>query len=384
MATQMSRQIQDTTRRWIIEELISIGSIPTDIPTDEFIEMVYPAVATMPSREQKGANRPKTRLDDIYQHMVNNEDWDERELLLNQLDLLQTTDDCFKQFLEGYVHPRVIRKKINPETGNNELIDNSFCVVAINKYLTGEGFKLAVTSYSGNQPVYSVVSLNSEIKGNLKNIIFASKSKPRIVFIDALNNDIQARNEEDCLIYDLPINQQGITWKELNDWYNDNNYPAIKGKSMLEYFEGILDSDAEKFFWRAYLDLANEKEGFIPALFPQVWLYFDPQDKYQRTQEIFEHQRMDFLMIFPENHRIIIEIDGKQHYSSKTIVSGQDELLDLADVGKYAKMMKAHRDMVLAGYEVYRFGGKEFCDKDCGKTLVKEFICDLLKKYNWK
>ena len=61
---------------------------------------------------------------------------------------------------------------------------------------------------------------------------------------------------------------------------------------------------------------------------------------------------MDFLMLFSESKRIVIEIDGIQHYA--------DPQSHCASVDKYAAMVSAQRDMTLAGYEVYRFGGKSF------------------------
>lgn len=62
---------------------------------------------------------------------------------------------------------------------------------------------------------------------------------------------------------------------------------------------------------------------------------------------VYTHQRMDFLMLLPNGIRVVIEIDGKQHYSKN----------DIASPKLYAEMMANTRELQLKGYEVYRFGG---------------------------
>ncbi|WP_218220340.1 hypothetical protein [Nesterenkonia sp. Act20] len=60
-------------------------------------------------------------------------------------------------------------------------------------------------------------------------------------------------------------------------------------------------------------------------------------------------QRMDFLLLFSSRHRVVIEVDGKQHYASG----------DKASPALYSEMVAEDRRLRLAGYEVYRFGGAE-------------------------
>lgn len=52
----------------------------------------------------------------------------------------------------------------------------------------------------------------------------------------------------------------------------------------------------------------------------------------------------------PQGVRVVIEIDGKHHYSDAT---------GIADVQRYAQMVRADRELKLAGYEVFRFGAAE-------------------------
>ena len=57
----------------------------------------------------------------------------------------------------------------------------------------------------------------------------------------------------------------------------------------------------------------------IPALIPQVYLHYDPYN--QRTRRSLSsgtplaRQRMDFLLLFSDRQRVVIEVDGKQHYA---------------------------------------------------------------------
>ena len=136
-------------------------------------------------------------------------------------------------------------------------------------------------------PIYSVVPLNPGVNGQLKNIIFASKYKPEIVLSDALNNDVTIVNNADkCLVYDEPIGEHGITWKELQDWYDNGLYMLDTGTDMVTFMGNSLgDSPMEQLFFNTYLELAAEKDGKLPALFPQVWLYYDPKLQKDRIAE---------------------------------------------------------------------------------------------------
>ncbi len=80
---------------------------------------------------------------------------------------------------------------------------------------------------------------------------------------------------------------------------------------------------------------------------------------------------MDFLLLLSNKTRIVIEIDGKQHYSEGEIASPQ----------LYSEMVAEDRALKLRGYEVYRFGGYELCSKQASQILEKFFL-DLFIKHN--
>ena len=70
---------------------------------------------------------------------------------------------------------------------------------------------------------------------------------------------------------------------------------------------------------------------------------------------------MDFLLLLSNSIRIVIEVDGKQHYSDENISSPK----------KYAEMVSLDRDLKLLGYEVYRFGGFELYDKSSENIIIE-------------
>ena len=92
----------------------------------------------------------------------------------------------------------------------------------------------------------------------------------------------------------------------------------------------------------------------------------------QGSNVVYTHQRMDFLMLLPNGIRVVIEIDGKQHYSEG----------DISSPKLYAEMMVDTRKLQLKGYEVYRFGGYEFMDSQQMKQTVRDFFEMLFKKYS--
>ena len=56
-------------------------------------------------------------------------------------------------------------------------------------------------------------------------------------------------------------------------------------------------------------------------------MYYDPKTKAQREWQIFEHQKMDFMMIVSPSQRIVFEISGIQHYAEDEIALGPIQAL---------------------------------------------------------
>ncbi|HEY9782170.1 MAG TPA: hypothetical protein V6D09_18765 [Leptolyngbyaceae cyanobacterium] len=79
---------------------------------------------------------------------------------------------------------------------------------------------------------------------------------------------------------------------------------------------------------------------------------------------------MDFLILFSNSVRVVIEVDGQQHYADGNIANSK----------KYAGMVAADRQLRLMGYELYRFGGYELQGKN-GEVIVEKFFRQLLEKH---
>jgi len=80
-------------------------------------------------------------------------------------------------------------------------------------------------------------------------------------------------------------------------------------------------------------------------------------------------QRMDFLLLLPHRQRVVIEIDGKQHYADGDTASPQ----------RSAAMVAEDRNLRLLGYEVYRLAGYELM-QDNPRAIVEPFLNRLIKK----
>jgi hypothetical protein len=67
--------------------------------------------------------------------------------------------------------------------------------------------------------------------------------------------------------------------------------------------------------------------------------------------------------------------DDRQHYAEK---NGR------ANTGRYAEMVREDLSLRLAGYDIYRFGGKELEDEQVGSELVRQFTKSLLRKHGFE
>lgn len=224
----------------------------------------------------------------------------------------------------------------------------------------------------------SVQGVSSEVK----NLIFAANGpKPEIVLMDAISNNIKiVKNQEYCLVYDRPLFEKGLLWEELVDWWRDqeelHNRTRSDQRHSLFYRlkKSLADNHAENILLHTYYRYFYEKLAEkLPALIPQVYLHYDPYTLEQlKGVKRLTRQRMDFLLLLPYRKNIVIEIDGKQHYSEN----------DKANPQLYAEMVAEDRRLKLAGYELYRFGGYEFLHTEQAKRTVKNFFDDLFKLHS--
>jgi very-short-patch-repair endonuclease len=217
------------------------------------------------------------------------------------------------------------------------------------------------------------------VRGEMKNLIFAADgAKPKIVLRDAINNDLEiVENAEHCLIYGRPLADTGLTWRQLTAWWarsdslaDDEERAAAHGL-YARLLKSMDRNGAERFVFERYCARYRTHGFDSPALIPQVYLHYDPYTRW--TGKTLGRQRMDFLLLLDHSRRVVLELDGVQHYAD---TEGR------ANPARYAEMVAADRELRLAGYEVYRFGGYEIANRSKGASVLDEFFDNLLSDPN--
>ncbi len=210
--------------------------------------------------------------------------------------------------------------------------------------------------------------------GPVKNLVFGSVKKPDLVLLDALSNDLGLVNKDDALIFDGGIPEDGLSWRQLvrellpTDAEEDLREAGLR---LYHRLTECLASDAERNLFHAYAKRYRRLGFDQPALVPQVWLHYDPKAAWQRgAGSPLSRQRMDFLLLLAGRRRVVLEVDGIHHYSDGA---------GWASTAKYAEMVRADRDLRLAGYEVYRFGGAELMETESTRVLLDSFLGKLFR-----
>lgn len=211
------------------------------------------------------------------------------------------------------------------------------------------------------------------VDGEFKNLIFAADDpKPELVFVDAVSNDVKITKHADrCLVYARRLPAAGLTWRDLISWWRDvradllNATDVEVGQDLYRRLFASLDSEPERIVFRAYCSFYRRLAGFdLPALVPQVYLHYDPYvAKYRHGPAALARQRMDFLLLLPRRERVVIEVDGVQHYAEGERPSPR----------LYSEMVAEDRRLRLCGYDVFRFGGYELNLPRAGEHVLEFF-----------
>ncbi|SCL20251.1 hypothetical protein GA0074692_0821 [Micromonospora pallida] len=226
------------------------------------------------------------------------------------------------------------------------------------------------------------------VAGEMKNLIFAADGpKPKVVLRDAINNDLDlVANEQYCLVYDRPWRSEALTLRRLGAWWADRERLADVSeidvwRNLLERLARSLDNNAERRIFNVYARRYLRLGGDIPVLLPQVYLSYDPypQARYGPGTAALARQRMDFLLLFPQRVRVVIECDGVQHYADDPATSGAPPY---ASPRRYAEMVAEDRALRLRGYEVYRFGGYELTEGEDAERLLEGFFDALAARHD--
>lgn len=325
--------------------------------TVETVERYFPL--STPIENFLGSSGRSLR-DQVARHMDHNPgDWSV-EHLFGEIGAFDCSRARFGALLEEAVHPL-------SRSGNKQLQT----VAALNKILVRDGYELAQESELSGHPIFGFRPIVRGVGGRPKNLIFASRGpKPEIGFADAINNDIVILSgEESCLVYDRPIGSDGLLWSELVAWWSDVTQGA-NAANLGARLQESLASDAERKLFATYFKTYRSILGeALPALLPQVYLHYDPAVvRTLRHRLPLPRQRMDFLLLLPGRQRIVIEVDGKHHFSEN----------DHPSLKVYADMVSADRELRLAGYEVYRFGANELVG-DGAEPRIADFFEKLFR-----
>lgn len=355
-------EIPMTTRRMILNWLCSQNNLEGKVDICHLISCAWNIDEMQVTVVQWNEQFPLKEY--VIQHMIRNDDITYRELFEDLLDFMYISNKQLIVFLESLVNPSI-----------REPDEQEYYVSELNHIICSEGFQLVQRKSIAGQPIYELEKASLGISGKIQNIIFGAYDvKPDIVIDDSLLNTLKiVGDEEKCLFYNLPISINGLSWHDLVTWWNKGNtdYDIEIEKTLVNRLKKSLDSEPEVTFIRTYYNLIHKLgNNELPALIPQVYCHYDPKSAKMRKGQVYVLQRMDFLLLLPYGHRVVIEIDGKHHYANDNIASPS----------KYASMVRDDRNLKLYGYDVYRFGGHEFTSQNI-VAIIEEFIINLFKKY---
>lgn len=348
MTVHVEHRITEITRRDVLKELNSLDSLFGDVDLFEGLNIVSPERLTHDGLDTYPDFSPSLAKE-IEQHYVRNDDFSNEELLI-KCGALTCSQNRFFALIEKLINPVVRRGD-----------DQARLVNALNVVLKLDGFNAVVVGIQSGYPIYAVQRIATGVTGAPKNLIFASiNTKPDLYFTDAINNDIAIRNDTDALIYDRFLTDSGLLWSTLVQWWQERDGladPTVAKRELYKRLELAVKeakSPGEYALFRTYYGEFSKVLGDqLPALIPQVYLHYDPKTMKERgCAPVLLRQRMDMLLLIERNVRIVIEVDGKQHYADG----------DKASVAKYADMVAEDRRLRLSGYELYRFGAAEFRD----------------------
>jgi hypothetical protein len=304
----------------------------------------------------------ETEIEWVQRHHFRNPEDADMEVLFDKLGVFDLSNHRFQFLLEGLVSADV---QVDVEAQEH-------VVETCNGVLGISGAQLRQVDVEEGYPVYKLTSLRTA-QARPKTLIFASQQKPDLRLKDVLNNDIEILSAPSkVLVYDRPV-VDCLRWRELQSWWADregiDDGSAAKD-SLYRRLQSSLptNSPPQLLFFRTFFKTYGDSVHGLPALLPEVWLHWDPVAAPARGKRAFPNYRMDFLMLLPGGRRMVFEIDGKQHYADG----------DRADPREYAKLTAGTRELQLAGYEVYRFGGSELAG-DAGQQLVASFFSSLFE-----
>lgn len=168
----MTSSLTEITRRDIRRSLIQEGiGWSGDLGDTEFLNRLYD-LASLPSTD----SRFDKAEGDIWQHRINNNDWDDQWVYSdNRLQLADGQDEIFLNFLAEIVHPYV-----RPDREEAKKI-----VTMLNELLSPDGWALAEQKTVSGRPIYGPQRLTAS-----RHAINSAKSVAQVVNDDYIHRQI--------------------------------------------------------------------------------------------------------------------------------------------------------------------------------------------------
>ncbi|ASU81100.1 DUF559 domain-containing protein [Actinopolyspora erythraea] len=374
MSTSTRRTIEDVL--WAEEESAEVSQrirreIARDLDLDDLIQhpgrfMALLEKFWLPEDDPFGLwiSGPRRGLrGEIEQHVLRNpDDWSTEELF-ERLGIFDAPHPRFARFLETLVSAELI-----PDEALQRRL-----VTVIDPHLRTAGMELCETGIADGYPAFALVPAGLAHNRRPKNLIFASTRKPDLRFRNAVDNDIEIVGDQDhVLVYDRTIGPDGVRWQDLQDWWKENQEISEDEEAKRTLYERLRkslpdNSRAQHNLYVLYHRIFGTAVPGLPALLPEVWLHWDPKTVQQRGREALLRFRMDFLLLMPRGQRVVLEVDGSQHFTNRT---------------KYADDMRADRELKLSGYEVFRFGTEELENKWEARDILTPFFTDLFHRFD--
>ncbi|MDM4207577.1 hypothetical protein [Klebsiella spallanzanii] len=198
--------LSQITRREILKLLNNFNPLFNDIDLFEGLNIFTTETLTAPSSYRFFRSQLES---DIQKHYINNDDYTNEDLLL-RCGILECSQKRFLNFLEKILDPVVRRGDEQRDLAGK-----------LNKLLRSDGYSATISDQQSGHPVYAIRHHVEGVKGEVKNIIFASVGpKPEFLLSDAINNKvIITRHEDKCLVYDEDLPTTGLNWNEMVEWW---------------------------------------------------------------------------------------------------------------------------------------------------------------------
>ena len=163
------------------------------------------------------ASRFSNEAGDIWQHIVNNNDWDNNYLLDRYLDLPDSDDHTFLKFLETCLHPLV---------GLDEQ-ESSEMVSIFNDFLRQDGYRFEVRTHVSGRPIFKAIKFadgeNNQSDENFYEIVLSFAGEDRL-YVEAVARFLKERN--------------------VNIFYDKYEQVTLWGKDLSEHLDKVYRGNA--------------------------------------------------------------------------------------------------------------------------------------------